>query len=92
MKDTRMVKAATLGWIQNYCKVLGKKNKPMLYWKKIILNYTRIESLTQDRKEWKERNKIRIYHLEKWEEKRANQFNVMERGERNSTSPPPSRV
>ena len=61
MEDDRLVKVATLGWmeeLEEVDKVPGKKRKTVLYYKKLVkeagLEYTRIGSLTRQRKEWKE--------------------------------------
>jgi hypothetical protein len=89
MEDTRMVKAVTLGWmeeLESLPKMPGKKRKTLLYWKKLLkeggIDKTRIGKLTSNRKEWKLLVKERIKHLEKWEE-RGGKRNQEERGERN---------
>ncbi len=57
MEDNRIVKAGTLGWIESLesaKKVLGKKQKTMLYYKKLVkeagMDYTRIGQMTRQRK------------------------------------------
>ena len=57
MEDSRQVKAVVLGWLEDlegYRKCPGKKRKTLLYWKRLLreagLDYTRISTLTEDRK------------------------------------------
>ena len=78
MKDDRIVKAVVLGWmeeLESEKKVPGKKRKTVLYWKGLLkqagLDYTRIDLLTKDRKEWKAIVNERMRHLEKWERRRG---------------------
>ena len=78
MEDDRLVKVATLGWmeeLEEVDKVPGKKRKTVLYYKKLVkeagLEYTRIGSLTRQRKEWKKRINQRMSHLAKWESQRG---------------------
>ena len=73
-EDTRMVKAATLGWLEElerWPKVPGKKRKTLLYWKGLLreaeIDYTRIGKLTEDRKQWKQTVRERMKHVEEWE-------------------------
>ena len=89
MDDTRMVKAVTLGWmeeLENVPKMPGKKRKTLIYWKKLLreggIDKTRIGKLTSNRKEWKKIVRERTKHLEKWE-RRGGKRNQEERGERN---------
>ena len=90
MEDTRMVKAVTLGWmeeLESLPKMPGKKRKTMMYWKKLLkeggIDKTRIGKLTSDRKEWKATVRERIKHLEKWERRGGKRYQEEERGERN---------
>ena len=61
--------------LESEVKVPGKKRKTVLYWKGILkqagLDYTRIDMLTKDRKEWKAIVNERMRHLEKWERRRG---------------------
>ena len=47
-------------------KVLGKKRKTILYYKKLVkeagMDYTRVGQMTRQRKEWKKRINIRMKH------------------------------
>ena len=90
MDDDRQVKAVTLGWLEdleNHEKRPGKKRKTMLYWKKLVkeagLDYTRIDSLTKDRKIWKSTVKERVSHLKEWERRGGHKVNEV-RGDRNN--------
>ena len=92
MEDDRQVKAAVLGWMEDlerYEKVLGKKRKTVLYWKKLVreagLDYTRIGMLTKDRKEWRAKVNERMRHLHLWE-RCAGKKNNETRPERNVTN------
>ena len=74
MNDNRMVKATTLGWLEdleNRKKLPGKKRKTILYWKKLIkeagVDYTKIGQIATDRKVWKQRVKERTEHLKECE-------------------------
>lgn len=89
LSDDRIVKAVTLGWmreLENVEKVPGKKRKTVLYWKKIVkeagMDYTKIDSMTRDRKVWKAKVNERVKHLEEWEKRGGKLWNG-ERGERN---------
>lgn len=89
MKDERLVKAVTLGWmreLEGLDKVPGKKRKTLLYWMKLLreagIDHTRIDELTADRKAWKATVMTRMKHLEDWERKGAKSWQG-ERGERN---------
>ena len=89
MEDTRQVKAVTLGWLEDLEgkeKMPGKKRKTILYWKRLLkqagIDWTRIEGLTRDRKEWKQLVRDRMKHLEEWERRGGNKVEE-ERGERN---------
>jgi hypothetical protein len=79
MEDDRMVKAVTLGWmeeLETVDKMPGKKRKTVLFYKKLVkeagMDYTKIGMLTADKKEWKRKVKERMKHLEKWEKQRGN--------------------
>ena len=81
MDDERLVKAATLGWMESLEgqeKVAGKKNKTMLYWRKVIMNVgldtTEIGSGTKDRKEWKAFVKRRTRDIQEYDESKGNQY------------------
>ena len=74
MEDSRTVKAVVLGWLaelEDHQKMPGRKRKTVLYWKKLLkeagIDWTRINQLTSDRKEWKGIVKQRMKNLEKWE-------------------------
>lgn len=89
MKDNRMVKAATLGWLEDLEdkeKLPGKKRKTILYWRKIIkeagVDYTKLGQLASDRKIWKQIVRKRSENLETWE-RRGGKRSSEERGERN---------
>ena len=78
LEDTKMVKAVTLGWmeeLENLPNMPGKKRKTLMYWKKLLkedgIDKTRIGKLTSNRKEWKLLVRERIKHLEKWEERKT---------------------
>ena len=55
-------------------KVLGKKRKTILYYKKLVkeagMDYTRVGQMTRQRKEWKKRVNIRMKHLDLGKAKR----------------------
>ena len=81
MDDDRLVKATTLGWIEeleNIDKVPGKKNKTVTYWRNKIRNAgldpTKIGDLTKDRKEWKTTVKSRIEHILAYDESKGNKY------------------
>ena len=89
MDDNRTVKAVTLGWLEDledHGKRPGKKDKTVIYWKKIVkeagLDWTDINRLTADRKCWKATVRERMDHLESWERRYAN-GNTEPRMERN---------
>ena len=93
MKDNRLVKAATLGWLEDLesrAKLPGRKRKTMLYWKLLIkeagVDYTKIGQIASDRKVWKQKVKTRTEHLEKWE-RSCGKRSTEERGERNNFVP-----
>ena len=90
LEDSSLVKNVTLGWLtdlENYPKNPGKKRKTLLYWKKLIreagLDYTKINSLTRDRKEWRRIVRERAEHIHEWERKAAHSFEGEDRGQRN---------
>ena len=90
MEDTRLVKAAVLGWMEDleeHQKVPGKKRKTVLFWKKTLreaaLDHTRINTLTSDRKEWRSQVRKRMRHIEEWEKKSGHHVEG-ERGGRSS--------
>ena len=90
VEDNRMVKAATLGWLEdleNWPKTPGKKRKTVLYWKGLLkeaaLDYTEVGKLSENRKEWKATVKERMKHMEAWE-KNGGKENVQNRGDRRS--------
>ena len=92
-EDTRMVKAATLGWLEElerWPKVPGKKRKTLLYWKGLLreaeIDYTRIGKLMEDRKQWKQTVRERMKHVEEWE-KKGGKETLQERGDRRSPTP-----
>ena len=55
-------------------KVLGKKRKTILYYKKLVkeagMDYTRVGQMTRQRKEWKKGVNIRMKHLDLGKAKR----------------------
>ena len=78
MEDDRLVKAVTLGWLEDLEgkeKVPGKKRKTVLFYKRLVkeagMDFTRIGELTKNRKEWKKKVKARMKHLSKWEKLRG---------------------
>ena len=90
MKDDRLVKNVTLGWLaelEDYPKVKGRKKKTVLYWKKLVkeagLDYTKINLLTQDRKIWRGIVNERMKYLYVWEKGAAKSMREVARGERN---------
>ena len=91
MEDTRLTKAACLGWmkdLEEHDKVPGKKRKTVLYWKKTLkeaaIDWTKIGNLAQDRKEWKSRVRERTRFIDEWERRSGNMV-PEERGSRNCT-------
>jgi hypothetical protein len=91
MDDDRLVKAVTLGWmeqLEEVPKVPGKKRKTVLFYKKLVKeggwDYTQIGALTKDRKEWKRMVRARVKHLNTWERQQGNK-NQEERIPRNTT-------
>ena len=91
MEDTRLTKAACLGWMEDlerHDKVPGKKRKTVLYWKKTLkeadIEWTQIGNLTQDRKVWKSMVRERTKFIDDWERKSGNMV-PEERGSRNCT-------
>lgn len=92
LEDNRHVKIAVLGWVEDlerFEKRPGKKRKTILYWKRLIkeagMDSTRINQLTEDRKEWKRLVNERVKHIDNWEKKAGHKTNG-ERGERNIRS------
>ena len=90
MKDDRLVKNITLGWLEdleNYAKIPGKKKKTVLYWKKLVkeagLDATKTHLLTQDRKVWRGLVNERMKYLYEWERNAANSRRDVARGDRN---------
>ena len=91
MPDDRMVKVATLGWLEDlegWNKVPGKKRKTVLYWKGLIKeagwDWTRVGDMSKDRKAWKSKVMERMKHVEDWE-KKGGKSTLQSRGPRNST-------
>ena len=89
MEDTRQVKAVCLGWLEDLeglDKMPGRKRKTILYWKRLLkeagIDWTRIEGLTKDRKEWKQLVRDRMKYLQEWERRGAHRVPET-RGERN---------
>ena len=90
LNDNSLVKNVTLGWLtdlEEHPKKQGKKRKTVLYWKKLLkeagIDYTKINSLTKDRKGWKMAVRERANHIHEWERKGAHSFDGEERGNRN---------
>ena len=95
MDDSRMVKAAVLGWLEDLeplPKLPGKKRKTVLYWKQLLreaqIDTTNIARLTEDRKEWKALVRARMKHIADWEMCSSHRVD-RQRGERTSPVPPP---
>ena len=93
LDDKRLTKAACLGWLndlQILPKCPGKKDKTLLYWRKLIreaeMDVNEIDKLTQDRKGWRRAVKARMEHLHKWEKSNAKIQNG-ETTQRNSYTP-----
>ena len=70
LNDNSLVKNVTLGWLtdlEEHPKKQGKKRKTVLYWKKLLkeagIDYTKINSLTKDRKGWKMAVRERANHI-----------------------------
>ena len=89
MEDSRQVKAICLGWLEDlesHDKVRGKKRKTILYWKQLLkeagIDWTRIDGLTKDRKEWKGMVRERMKYLEEWERRGGHRV-PEDRGPRN---------
>ena len=81
MKDNRMTKAVTLGWMkeaEKYKKPKGRKRETVTCWKKLVreagMDTTDIGSLTADRKNWKAKVKERMKHLLQWEESKRKRW------------------
>ena len=59
-----------------------------MYWKRLLkeagIDWTRIEGLTKDRKEWKQVVRDRMNYLEEWERRGGNKVDE-DRGSRNVT-------
>ena len=79
MEDTRQTRVAVLGWLENLEhmeKCPRRKRKTILYWKKLLreegIDCTEAESLTADRRKWKEIVSVRMDHLERYEHSRGN--------------------
>ena len=92
LPDDRMVKAATLGWLEDleaWDKAPGKKRKTLLYWKGLLreagVDYVMIEQATKDRDGWKSVVRDRMKHIEEWE-KQGGKNTINNRGQRNQTA------
>ena len=90
LEDSSLVKNVTLGWLKDLeedPKNLGKKRKTPLYWKKLLkeagMDYTKVNNLTKDRKEWRRIVRVRSNHKHEWERKAAHSFDGEDRGQRN---------
>ena len=92
MEDTRHTRVVVLGWLEDLKqtkKCPGRKRKTILYWKKLLreggIDWTEAESLTADRKKWKEMVSGRMDHLERYERSMGNRRkNEEEKIERNN--------
>ena len=78
MDNGRVTKAVVLGWyegLEGRSKMVGKKRKTVLYWKKIMkeagIDDADAEQLTADRKKWKSLVTERMKHLDKWERQKG---------------------
>ena len=74
MPDTRTVKKITLGnWTEVGERLKNGKNNTITYWKRILkeagLDWTNIEGLTMDRKNWKGIVNERKKAMDEWENK-----------------------
>ena len=94
MDDSRMTKAASLGWmeeLENYDKASGKCRKMVLYWRKLAreagLDGANIGNLTKDKKAWKGLVQERMKHLE-WERSKGNKW----QGEEHKVGRRPARM
>ena len=78
MEDDRLVKAVTLGWLEDLEgkeKLPGRKRKTVLFYKRLVkeagMDFTKIGELTKNRKVWKKKVKARMKHLSEWEKQRG---------------------
>ena len=89
MSDERMVKAVVLGWyegLQGENKMVGKKKKTVLYWKRLLreagVDWTDIERRTKDRKEWKRCVMERMERVHLWEKQLGHKYEWVDGEER----------
>ena len=81
MDDDRLTKAITLGWLEeleNWERKPGRCRKTVTYWRKLVreagIDYTRIDELTADRKEWKRLVNERMKHLTEFEKSKGHNW------------------
>ena len=86
MGNERLTKALVLGWyekLEGRSKMPGRKRKTVLYWKKMLndagLDWTDVERMTSDRREWKRRVLDRMNHLHEWERQKGHMYEWDER-------------
>ena len=89
LEDSSLVKNVTLGWLKDLESVPknpGKKRKTVLYWRRLLreagIDYTKIHSLTRDRKAWRMLVNERVRYIQEWEKRAAHSFEGQERGTR----------
>ena len=89
MGNERCTKALVFGWweqLEGTEKMKGKKKKTVLYWKRLMReagwDWTDVERLANDRKEWKRMVNERMKHLHEWECQRAHRYEWEEEEER----------
>ena len=76
------MKAVLLGWVEqleSWQRVSGGKRKTIiLYWKRLLregaFDWTNIGALTNGRKEWRARVKVRMEWLLKWDWSKAKRW------------------
>ena len=88
MPDSRMVKVATLGWLEeleSWAKTPGKKRKTPHYWKRLLreaaIDPSDAGRLAQDREQWRDLVRRRMDHLKTYEQQKGHHYNFA-RGER----------
>ena len=81
MGNDRLVKAMVFGWyegLEGKEKKMGRKRKTVLYWKKTLneagVDWTDIERVCLDREGWKAWVKIRMLHVDRWEQQGGHRY------------------
>ena len=81
MGNDRLVKAMVLGWyegLEGREKMIGRKRKTVLYWKKTLneagVDWTDVERVCMDREGWKAWVKIRMIHVDRWEQQGGHRY------------------